>query len=442
MNEQLKYLKSALQKHPELKYSLALTLWQTDFLRFYQSQTNYNISKDSSSLNATLYKGKKSCSFNIDSPDKPKIDEALKTALDMIDSMPEDPDFVDVENDLTQAEPRRVINNIEAIGLDAKTRILRDLASRAAKYDFELYGTFICNYHSGRLLNSNGLDKTSIQSPIYLEVKAVHKDSQVTVLETFGGDDFKYFNEKAFGERLLTKIALGQNPVVDVPPGEYEVILAPRCVAEFAQYLSSGMRAGSVDSHNSFFEGKLDEKLFPAFFSITDDPTDPEMIRMDYGDQGHIYQPLKLIEDGYFRAFMCGQYYHHKLGLPKNGNTGECLKIKAGQTKLEDMIKSVKRGLYISSLHYMNFINARETSLTGLTRDGTFLIEDGKITKVVNNLRFTERISRIFENIIELEDTATTIPFSDNYGAFGVSSTKAPHARVQGFNISSSTRTI
>ena len=67
------------------------------------------------------------------------------------------------------------------------------------------------------------------------------------------------------------------------------------------------------------------------------------------------------------------------------------------------MIGSVKRGLYISSLHYMNFINRRETSLTGLTRDGSFLIEDGKITKVVNNLRFTENISDIIKNITDLK---------------------------------------
>ncbi|MCB5252065.1 MAG: metallopeptidase TldD-related protein [Candidatus Cloacimonadaceae bacterium] len=442
MNEQLKYLQSALQKNPELKYTLVLNLWQTDFLRFYQSQTNYNISKDSSSLNATLYKGKKSCSFNIDHPDHPKIDAALAAALEMIDAMPEDPDFVDIEDDLTLAEPRQIVNNIEAFSLDKKTRFLNDLATRAAQYDFELYGTFICNYQRYHLLNSNGLDKTSTLSPIYLEVKAVHKDSQVTVLQTFGADDFKHFDEAAFGESLLRKIVLGQNPVVDVQPGEYEVILAPRCVAEFAQYLSFGMRAQAVDSHNSFFEGKVDQKLFPAMFSLTDDPADPRMIRMDYGDQGHIYRPLKLIEGGYFRAFMCGQYFHHKLGLPKNGNLGVCLKVDCGAAKLPDMIASVKKGLYISSLHYMNFINARETSLTGLTRDGTFLIEDGKITKVVNNLRFTERISRIFENLIELEDTAQTIPFSGNYAEFSVSSAKAPHARVKGFNISSSTRTI
>jgi len=118
------------------------------------------------------------------------------------------------------------------------------------------------------------------------------------------------------------------------------------------------------------------------------------------------------------------------------------LKIAPGQSSLDEMIASVKHGLFISSLHYMNFINPKETSLTGLTRDGTFLIENGKITKVVNNLRFTERISRILENVIELENKAYSIPFSSNYAEFSVRTTKAPHAKVKGFNITSSTRTI
>jgi len=106
------------------------------------------------------------------------------------------------------------------------------------------------------------------------------------------------------------------------------------------------------------------------------------------------------------------------------------------------MIGSVRKGLYISSLHYMNFINPRETSLTGLTRDGTFLIEDGRISKVVNNLRFTERIERILNNVLELENRCYTIPFSENYDLFDIDTIKAPHALVRDFNISSSTHTI
>jgi len=90
----------------------------------------------------------------------------------------------------------------------------------------------------------------------------------------------------------------------------------------------------------------------------------------------------------------------------------------------------------------MNFINPKETSLTGLTRDGTFLIEHGAISKVVNNLRFTERIERILNNVLALENRCYAIPFSDNYEVFDVETVKAPHALVKDFNVTSSTHTI
>ena len=440
--DQLEYLKSVLDQHPELQYSITQSNWSTDFLRFYHSETNYNISKDNTTIGAEIYKGKKSFNFAIENPERGKIDAALSDALEVIDKLPEDPDFVDLESDMTLAEPRVVKNNIEAIPLDLKTKILSNISAAASMYDFDIFGTFICNYQSFRLINSNGLDKSSQSSPIYLEVKAVHNKSQVTVLETFGGEDFGYFNERAFTESLMQKIKYCSSEIVDVEPGYYDVILAPRCLAEFIQYLSHGMSARALDQHSSWFEGKLNEQVFPAHISIVDDPADPRMIRADYGSDGHIYRRLPLVEKGVFRAFLCNNYYAHKTGLPKNGNTASCLKIEPGDKTLEEMIGGIKRGLYISSLHYMNFINPRETSLTGLTRDGTFLIENGRITKVVNNLRFTERIERILNNVVGLEDHCATIPFSGNYESFDIETVKAPHAHVRDFNVTSSTKTI
>lgn len=442
MQNHLEYLQRKLQNEPELKFVLVASNWQTDFLRFYHSQTNYNISKNSASLNVTLYKGKKSYRFSVDDPQPDKLDKALDLALSIIDNLPEDPDFVDLETESSLAPKRDIVNNIEAIPLETKTGILTELADAAKPFNFEIYGTFICNHYDYHLLNSNGLNKSTAVSPIYLEVKAVHNQSQITVMETFGGDDFSLFNLAEFKARLLTKIGYCSAETIDIEPGHYEVILAPRCVAEFVQYLSFGMSARALDQHNSYFEGKVDQKLFPESVSITDDPGDPEMIRQDYGSGGHIYKPLKLIEKGVFRAFTCDNYYAHKTGLPKNGNTASCLKIDTGDKTLEELIGGVKKGLYISSLHYMNFINPVDTSLTGLTRDGTFLIEDGKISKVVMSLRFTERIDRILNNIVALENKAYTIPFSENYGSFTVETVKAPHAYVTDFNISSSTHTI
>ncbi|MCB5229455.1 MAG: TldD/PmbA family protein [Candidatus Cloacimonetes bacterium] len=438
----LNYLKKQLDAQPDLQYVLSSHNWSTDFLRFYHSQTNYNISKDRFSIGAKMWRGKKSYAFAIDEPDQARIDATLAEALGIIDQLSEDPDFVDLESDLTLAAPSKVPNNIEDIPLQLKTQILQELADAAQPHNFEIYGTFICNQSTSRIINSNGMDKSSTGSPIYLEVKAVHNQSQVTVLETWGGEDFSRFHLPTFKARLLEKIAHCANPVVDVDPGYYDVIFAPRCIAELAQYLAWGMSARAIDQRSSYFEGKLDTQVFPTYLSITDDPKDKDIISQDYGSDGHIYRPLKLIDKGMFKAFFCDNYYSHKTGLPKNGNTGDCLRIDAGDKSLEEMIGGVKRGLYISSLHYMNFINMKETSITGLTRDGTFLIEDGKITRVVNSLRFTDRIERIFKNILALESTASVIPFSENYDTFSISSVKAPHALVKDFNISSSTHTI
>ena len=442
MKHYLNHLLSLLSQHPEMKYVISEKLWQTDFLRFYHSQTNYNISKDNTALEISLYKGKKSYSFNIDDPTAGKIDKALANALALIDMLPEDPDFVDIENDPTVVTQRRKANNIKDIPLSRKTDILTVIADSAAKFGFDIFGTFICNREEYHLINSNGLDKTWEVSPIYLEVKAVHNVSQITVLETFGGEDFSRFDLKAFTDGLLTKIRYAGNEVVDVEAGHYDVILAPRCIAEFVQYLSHGMSAHALDQHSSYFDGKIAEQVFPAQITIMDDPEDADLITSDYNHEGHAYKPLTLIDKGVFKAFTCGNYYAHKTGLPKNGNTASCLKIASGDKTLDEMLGSIEKGLYISSLHYMNFINPRETSLTGLTRDGTFLIENGKITKVVNNLRFTERIVNILKNITALENKSVTVPFSGNYEFFSIESSKAPHVLVREFNITSSTKTI
>ena len=316
--ENLEYLKSLLDIHPELQYEIIEQYWTTDFLRFYHSQTNYNISKETTTLSATIYKGKKSFNFMLDNATSEKIDNAVHNALTIIDKLPEDPYFVDLENDKTLAKPREVKNNIEAIPLKLKTEILSRIAEAVAPHNFDIFGSFVCNYQKYRLINSNGLDKTSENSPYYLEVKAVHNKSQVTVIEAFGGEDFQYFQEQNFIEHLLQKIGYCFNDIVDIEPGTYDVILAPRCLGEFAQYLAYGMHARSLDQHSSFFEGKLNQKVFPEWVSICDDPDDPEIIHKDYGSNGHIYRYLSLVDNGIFRNFMCDNYYSHKTGLPKN----------------------------------------------------------------------------------------------------------------------------
>jgi predicted Zn-dependent protease len=428
--------------YPELKLNFNYTFWETDFLRFYQSQINYNISKTSISLSTTIYKGRKSYSFSLKDPTREMLLEKIDEVLPLIDQLPEDPDFIDLEDDLKKSGEKEKTNNIEKVGIDTKIDILQKVADAVKPFDFKIYGTFICNYRTLYIINSNGLDKREISTPIYFETKAVSQNNEVTVLEVFGGENFDLFDVEKFISNLMKKVEAASGELVDVEPGEYDVILAPRCIGEYFYYLESSMTASSLDHKQSFFEGKLDTKVFSEYITLIDDPSHPEMINFDYNGDGRVYAKTPIIEDGVYKSFIINNYYGRKLNMERNGAGGESFVMLPGNKSLEEMISSIKKGLYISSLHYMNFINRKETSLTGLTRDGTFLIEDGKITKVVNNLRFTEKISEIIENITDIENETVTIPYSDNYGEFGIYSAHMPHVKVKGFKISSSTRTV
>lgn len=428
--------------HPELKLEFHLEQWDTDFLRFYRSQINYNVRRESAKLAASVYKGKRSCWFAIDDPTPASLREKLEETLAIIDQLPPDPDFVDLDDDTRTVEMSEPVDNIVEIPLERKIDILDRLSKAVAPMGFRIYGTFICNVVEHSIINSNGVDKTSKYSPMMLEVKAVSDANEVTVLQSYGGENLELFDEAAFTAQLVDKVKTAGAEVVDVDPGEYKVILAPRCIGEFLGYLMWMANARSLDQNVSPFEGKVGEKLFPEHVTVRDDATQPGVISYRYNNEGRVYEKLDIIDKGVFRNFLVDNYYSHKTGLAKTGALGYCISFETGDKPLEEMLSGVEKGLYISSLHYMNFINPKETSVTGLTRDGTFLIENGKLTRVVNNLRYTQRITEILERITQVEDTATIVPGSSNYGNFNIMTASMPHVLVDGFKISSSTRTV
>ncbi len=437
----LEGLQSLTKKYGE-KLNFSYSEWETDFLRFYRSKTNYNISNRINTLGCTVHRGKRAMSFSIDEPDIAGVEKKLQAVLAVIDGIPEDPDFVDIENDTRAALAAETVNNITAVGLEKKIGLLNEIKRDAATKGFRIFGTFITNYVEHAVINSSGVFKTSVTSPFLLDVKAVKDDNDVTVIENTGGSDYGAFSEKDFRASLSAKMDNAGKELIDMEPGRYEVVLSPSATAEFMGYLLALANGGTLDSNNSFFEGKVGQKLFPETLTVTDDPLNPRLVRTPYNDEGRLLGKLPVIERGVFRNFFIDNYYGNKLKMDKNGNSGSNIVIGKGKIPLSDMIKGIKKGLFISNLHYMNFINPKETSVTGLTRDGTFLIENGEIKNVVNNLRFTVKIEEVFRNAVEFEDREHVLARSGNYGEFGINTALAPHIKVKDFNITSSTKTV
>lgn len=441
--EFMNLLQSICNDIPDVKFDFHYNEWETDFLRFFGSQVNYNISKRANNLHTSLYKGKKQYSFSIANPTEDQLRKNITKALSVIDKLPEDPDFVDIEDNQEKAEEKEKPNNIQIVPLAKKIEVLKKVSQALEPFRFKIYGTFICNYQTDYIVNSNGVNKRMSNSPIMLDLKGVSEKNEVTVIESFGSEDIDSFDLSSFIDHLKAKVEIATKEVIDIEPGHYDVVLAPRCVAEFfAYFVWGGMTAAVYDRKNSYFENRLGERIFPQSISLTDDPDYPGIINFAYNSEGHIYRKLNLIEKGVFKNFLVDNYYSHKTGMAKNGAEASCLVMEPGDKSLSDIISGVKKGLYISNLHYMNFINMKETSVTGLTRDGTFLIENGELTNVINNLRYTVRIADVIKQISEIEDHLYLVPASDNYGEFEINSYAMPHVKVEGFKITSSTKTI
>jgi len=130
-------------------------------------------------------------------------------------------------------------------------------------------------------------------------------------------------------------------------------------------------------------------------------------------------QRVDLVERGVARAVVYDSYTAGREGVTSTGHAlpapNSCgpvawhLLMAPGQTSLEEMIAHTERGLLVTRFHYVNVIHPRETIITGMTRDGTWLIEGGKVARPVKNLRFTQSIVEAFSGVLELAREAIMV---------------------------------
>lgn len=197
-----------------------------------------------------------------------------------------------------------------------------------------------------------------------------------------------------------------------VPLGAYEVILEPEAVAELVTWLGYiAFGAKQVEERTSFLSGRMGEAVFAPSITILDDGTDPGTLRLPFDFEGTPKQPVVLIDRGKASGIVYDTVYGARFGRPSSGHamTPDAtegplplhLVMEPGETPIAEMIRSCRRGLLIPRFHYVNgLLNPREALMTGLTREGTFLIEDGKPTVPVKTLRFTQGLLEAFHRVL------------------------------------------
>jgi predicted Zn-dependent protease len=247
-------------------------------------------------------------------------------------------------------------------------------------------------------------------------------------------------NPAEIGARAFEKARDSQRPA-EIEPGQFPVVLEPSAVATLLGFLSfMGFGGRSIDEERSPFSGKAGEAVCAPAITIADDALSPESIGLPFDFEGTPRHRVVLVEDGVFRT---GVYDRRSARQAGRESTGHALPppnpmgafplnltMAAGTSTVDDMIRATDRGLLVTRFHYSNVVHPIETTLTGMTRDGTWLIENGERTRPVRNLRFTQSI------LGALSDVRSVGRDTELVSEFFFAASRVPALQIGSFNFS------
>lgn len=438
-NNVLERLDAALKEHFGESQEIHVNRIRREVTRFANSEIHQNVEEEDAEVRAIVTKGKRFgvATDNRLSPEG--LREALKRAAEIADHAPEDPDY---PGPAGPAQVRKYEPFDEAIlSFDAGRRaeVVARVNRTAAEHGLTGSGLASLTCFDVAIANTNGLRLTSRAARgAFLFLPYDARGSGYTEATFYHPDAFD--SDRLAREAVDTAVR-SRNPS-PLPPGEYPVVLDTFAVSDLVGFIGMiGLSARAHQEKRSFLEGKIGRKVFSDRITIVDDPFSNENPGLPFDWEGTPKAPLPLFENGVYRGPVYDRYTAAKEGrvstghgLPPPNPWGPMpgnLIVKKGTHTLEELVAGIPRGVFVTRFHYTNVVDPRRGILTGMTRDGTFLIEDGRITKPIRNLRFTQALEPALASVSAVGDRALLT--GEWFKVF------APAMRLDRFNFTSGT---
>ena len=256
------------------------------------------------------------------------------------------------------------------------------------------------------ILNSAGVAAFHRQTSAVFSITALAEDSSgwAKVSSTSSKD----VDAEFLARQAADKARRSRHPR-EIPPGRYTVILSPAAVLDLAGQIFADFSATAIADDRSFLSGRMGEALFGENISITDDVTHPLQSGPAFDGEGAARSRLSLVERGVAKEVAYGRTAARREGrtatghgFPQPSDAGEMpvnIVIAGGGTSFEDMIASTRRGIFVTRLWYIREVDPYEKIMTGMTRDGTFWVENGEMQYGIRNLRFNQSVVELLRNV-------------------------------------------
>jgi predicted Zn-dependent protease len=367
--------------------------------RFANSTIHQNVAVTDTQVRIRVILGSQVGVATTNNPDEEALVQTLENAMAIARLLPENPYFKSLPGPQT---------------LPKVTAFSEATAGCAPEDRAKKVGIICMKAHSDGIVASGALSTSTLEIGVenslgtYAYFPTTYADINTVIMsDTSAGYasalalDINDLDFEAIGAEAVNKCLRSKDPR-PLDPGTYTVILEPYAVQDFIQMMSyTGFSALAMQEGRSFMKGKIGQQIVDPRISIWDDGQDPAGIPLPFDFEGVPKHRVDLIEKGIARGVVYDSYRAGKEegktstghALPAPNAFGPLpinLFLAPGSSTLEDMIQSTKRGVYVTRFHYTRPVEPTKVVITGMTRDGTFLIENGEIACPVKNLRFTQ----------------------------------------------------
>ena len=334
---------------------------------------------------------------------------------------------------------------VAAIGPEDQARHAR--AAIEASSPLELFGFFTSGATELAITSTNGVDAyQAMTDATTLALAANERESGYATQTTWSADGI----DPAAVGREAADTAERTRDAKSLDPAPYRAVLEPYALADLISYFSfDAFGANGLLEGRSYLSDRLGQKIVDEKVSIADDALDPDGLPKRFDFEGMPKQRVPLIENGVARGVVWDRTTAARAG-DGNETTGHApppvyrqygpltfnLSVAGGEAEsVDELCELVGDGIYVTRLHYLGIVDPREGVITGMTRDGTFRIRDGKIAEPLVNLRFTVSVPQMLEDVPGLSRETKLVNTSDFYGDRYPTAALVPALATARFNI-------
>jgi PmbA protein len=341
--------------------------------------------------------------------DEDSLRAAIEASLSLAHSQPRDPHLLPLPGKQRYRKVNRFMKDTAALTPEERARAVRRACDLAIQNGQVAAGIFATGLQQSAMGNSRGL---------FAAYRETHAEFSITMQETPAASwakanaaSVRAFDPQKLAQRASEKAHLAVD-ARELPPGHYTVILEPAAVLDLVGFLFYDFAATALQDKRSCLNDRMGKPLFGKNISITDDAYHPLQLGAPFDGEGIPRQQVLLVNRGVPKNLVYARSTAKSAGKKPTGHGfalpneyGEApmnLVFAGGDSSLEKMVASTDRGLLVTRLWYIREVDPYEKVMTGMTRDGLFLVEKGKVTSAVRNFRFNQSILSMLRNVEQL----------------------------------------